>query len=142
MSNKTRLQTNNTNLQALIDKANALPEAGGGSGGGSLDTCTLRVLNSDGRFRVSTVAYESLQDGKRKMKLMHNSPAGVYAIDYTVTDALCDGIVVANGWGDLDQYWEITNATVEVDYSDGSIPIFKLSAPANGTATIDFLGDD
>lgn len=28
MSNKTRLQTNNTNLQALIDKANALPDAG------------------------------------------------------------------------------------------------------------------
>lgn len=30
MSNKTRLQTNNTNLQALIDKANALPDAGSG----------------------------------------------------------------------------------------------------------------
>jgi hypothetical protein len=38
MSNKTRLQTNNTNLQALIDKANALPEAGGGSSGGSVET--------------------------------------------------------------------------------------------------------
>jgi len=27
MSNKSRLQTNNTNLQALIDKANNLPDA-------------------------------------------------------------------------------------------------------------------
>ena len=27
MSNKTRLQTNNANLQNLIDKANNLPEA-------------------------------------------------------------------------------------------------------------------
>jgi len=44
MSNKTRLQTNNTNLQALIDKANALPDAGGGSGGGGdLETCTLTL---------------------------------------------------------------------------------------------------
>lgn len=34
MSNKTRLQTNNTNLQTLINKANSLPDAGGGSGGG------------------------------------------------------------------------------------------------------------
>lgn len=42
MSNKTRLQTNNTNLQALIDKANALPDAEGGSGGA--ETCTLNVL--------------------------------------------------------------------------------------------------
>ena len=42
MSNKSRLQTNNTNLQALIAKANALPNAGtgGSSGGGSIETCT------------------------------------------------------------------------------------------------------
>lgn len=46
MSNKTRLQTNNTNLQALIDKANALPEAG--SGGGSVETCTVTVTFTGG----------------------------------------------------------------------------------------------
>lgn len=34
MSNKSRLQTNNTNLQTLIDKANALPDAGSGGGSG------------------------------------------------------------------------------------------------------------
>ena len=42
MSNKSRLQTNNTNLQALIDKANALPDAGG-SGGASVETCTVTI---------------------------------------------------------------------------------------------------
>ena len=42
MSNKTRLQTNNTNLQALIDKANALPDAGSG-GGASVETCTVTI---------------------------------------------------------------------------------------------------
>ena len=30
MSNKSRLQTNNTNLQNLINKANALPDVAGG----------------------------------------------------------------------------------------------------------------
>lgn len=47
MSNKTRLQTNNTNLQALIDKANALPDAGS-SGGGEInvDTCTLKFIGA------------------------------------------------------------------------------------------------
>ena len=45
MSNKTRLQTNNTNLQELINKANALPDAGSG-GGGSVETCTV-TLSSD-----------------------------------------------------------------------------------------------
>ena len=44
MSNKTRLQTNNTNLQALIDKANALPDAGSGSGG-NVNTCTVKIIN-------------------------------------------------------------------------------------------------
>jgi hypothetical protein len=53
MSNKTQLQTNNTNLDALISRVNAakdtaasLPEAGsGGSGGGSIETCTITFDN-------------------------------------------------------------------------------------------------
>lgn len=42
MSNKSRLQTNNINLQALIDKANALPDAGG-SGGGDPEYFTVTI---------------------------------------------------------------------------------------------------
>jgi hypothetical protein len=52
MSNKTRLQTNNTNLQALIDKANALPDAGGSSG--TINTVSVTVLNN---ATVSSVFY-------------------------------------------------------------------------------------
>lgn len=51
MSNKTQLQTNNTDLDALIarvnaakDTASSLPDAGsGGSGGGSVETCTVTI---------------------------------------------------------------------------------------------------
>lgn len=51
MSNKTQLQTNNTALDGYIARINAakdvaasLPEAGsGGSGGGSVETCTVTV---------------------------------------------------------------------------------------------------
>lgn len=62
MSNKSRLQTNNTNLQALIDKANNLPEAG--SGGGSVETCTvtLNVADSVGvnrSYRIVCMTYEN-----------------------------------------------------------------------------------
>ena len=46
MSNKTRLQTNNTNLQSLIDKANALPEAGSGGGSASVDTCRVTIISN------------------------------------------------------------------------------------------------
>ena len=48
MSNKTRLQTNNTNLQALIDKANALPDAGSAS----VDTCTVTITDRTDERRV------------------------------------------------------------------------------------------
>ena len=43
MSNKTRLQTNNTSLQSLIEKANVLPDAGS-SGGGNVETCRVSWL--------------------------------------------------------------------------------------------------
>lgn len=49
MTNKTQLQTNNTNLDSLISKINAaknvaasLPEAGSG-GGGSIELCTVTI---------------------------------------------------------------------------------------------------
>lgn len=53
MSNKTRLQTNNTTLDGYIARVNtakdvaaSLPDAGnGGSGGGSVETCTVMFGN-------------------------------------------------------------------------------------------------
>ena len=53
MSNKTTLQSNNalisqnnTDLQALINTANALPEAGSGSGDSGVETCTVTIVNN------------------------------------------------------------------------------------------------
>ena len=40
-TNKERLQQNNINLQTLIGKANALPDAG--SGGSAIETCTITI---------------------------------------------------------------------------------------------------
>lgn len=75
MSNKTTLQSNNalisqnnTDLQALINTANALPDAGGG-GGGSVETCdatifiTDNVANTSGT-RVGVILYTTLENGK------------------------------------------------------------------------------
>ena len=58
MSNKTQLQTNNAALDTLITRVNAakdtaasLPEAGG-SGGGSVETCTVTI--NPGKFGVDS----------------------------------------------------------------------------------------
>lgn len=40
------LTSHNTLLQGLINKANALPDAGSGGGGGSLATCTVTIVNN------------------------------------------------------------------------------------------------
>ena len=53
MSNKTRLQTNNTNLQALIDKANTLPDA---------ETCTVTIIKSD--RNATTEFYYTNENGE------------------------------------------------------------------------------
>lgn len=63
MSNKSRLQTNNTNLQALIDKANALPDAGsGGSGGASLETCTVTITIYDSMAYTGDIVGTTVND--------------------------------------------------------------------------------
>ena len=62
MSNKSRLQTNNTNLQALIDKANSLPDAGSGGSGG-VETYNL-IFQSNGTVKLSYIRYVSYENGE------------------------------------------------------------------------------
>lgn len=101
MSNKTRLQTNNTNLQALIDKANALPDAEG-SGGGSIETCEVILSNESPVDGTSLIVYyvdgnqtlqqetfpATMMDDKKTITVQKNSimitPSGVAgSSDYT-----------------------------------------------------------
>lgn len=46
----SQLTNNTTNLQAILDAVNALPEAGSGGGGASVETCsvTLNVVDEFG----------------------------------------------------------------------------------------------
>lgn len=80
MSNKTILQTNNTDLQSLIDRVNtakdiaaSLPEAGGG--GCSLETCTVtynpfspavpgdyQIKYTDSTGKINTTNYNPMQN--------------------------------------------------------------------------------
>ena len=64
MSNKSRLQTNNTNLQLLINKANALPNAGSGSGG-AVETCIVQII-CDGPTSGEEIIYYT--DGSGTLK--------------------------------------------------------------------------
>jgi hypothetical protein len=101
MSNKIRLQTNNTNLQALIDKANTLPDAGG-SGGGSVETCTVKF---GGKTPPGTEIYYLDQ----AMTLQYATVNG--NTEYTI---LKDTIFIVLGYSDttLDGYSSICGNSV------------------------------
>lgn len=61
MSYKTELQGNNTDLQTILDKVNALPDAGGGT----LETCTVSVTVD----YASSIYFTGLSaDGKPVMR--------------------------------------------------------------------------
>ena len=64
MSNKTQLQTNNTNLDALITRVNAakdtaasLPDAGNGSGSGASFTQGIFTLEDNGMYEPGLNQY-------------------------------------------------------------------------------------
>ena len=45
MSNKTELQSNNTDLQAILETVNALPEVDEGGSSASVETCTVSIVS-------------------------------------------------------------------------------------------------
>ena len=98
MSNKLRLQTNNTNLQALIDKANALPDAGGS--GGSVETCTVTFIgvsilltlnddvNASGGDRLSSNGATGARTIVKGAKLLIPDYASGFPVTITPADAV------------------------------------------------------
>ncbi len=92
MSNKQTLQSHNTQLQGLIDKANALPDAGsGGSGGGaSVETCTVTIqFTSSGDPANVTISGVQYIDG-------HISPLAIDDYDSNRTTGVTSPYVIEN----------------------------------------------
>lgn len=94
MSNLTQLQANNQSLQACINKANSLPDAGSGGGGGSIETCTVTFsigmvwdvsmeMYTPGALRVMAVTVE----GNEMTLRDHMSPASAVRNGGTLTVA-------------------------------------------------------
>lgn len=72
MSYKNTLQEHNTKLQQAIDKANSLPDAGGGSG--SYETCTLRFVRTDDTAYISDLFFMTLNEDGSLYPNAHYSP--------------------------------------------------------------------
>lgn len=61
----SQLETNTTNLQAILAQVNAMPDAGSGGGGGTLNTGTLvgvSTMADDGDDSSGYIYYYDLED--------------------------------------------------------------------------------
>lgn len=91
----SQLTQNTTDLDALIAKANALPDAG--SGGGTLETCTVRPYLINGSYMGYTGDYAAIvfRDGKLSYVTGTWNATDITA-DNPITDVVCNSIFFLN----------------------------------------------
>ena len=117
MSNKTQLQTNNTALDALITRVNAakdtaasLPESGGGSSGGSVETCTVTLDNESLSCdcTIFTIMATVVENGVERPYFFENS-AGEWIYAHTISNVKCGSRIY------LITHLNMTTPYVEID---------------------------
>ena len=133
MSNKTRLQTNNANLQSLINKANALPDAG--SGGGSIETCTVTITEFSNN--IHAYCYTAFENNV----LTPKGDTSSITSPLTLNNVVCgSAIFVSNGY-------YMNGVTVGggveiVDPMSYQGATFKAPIVAGASGTIDIYDND
>lgn len=139
MSNKSRLQTNNTNLQELIGKANALPDADSGSGdGASVETCTVEITSDDGCISACIATlFQNDEYDYAYYDVRYNASNVITPI--SISNVVCgSSVYVASSFGIAG--FETSNCEfVRVMSNSG---FFKVTANQNGVATIHCYNGD
>lgn len=120
----SKIDNNTTALQELLEAVNALPE-GGGSGGASVETCTVKLTAYVGYALIMATVLKD--DGS----IGNYVEIGTGSTDTTIANVVCNTlvIIVSNN----DTVSEVTNAT-RVTTTD--CRAYEITAPAGGTATI------
>ena len=157
MANKTQLQTNNANLDALITRVNAaknvaasLPSAGGGAAGG-LQTCTVQIKCSQEYFDNSgdqeanfSVIYLTVEDNNSIIKCtlpydesnQITSPNDFAIIENVVCNSIIQ--IIDMGWGDIS--WIKEDTYTDINYGLMGYDNYVYIGPeyANSTVTFTF----
>jgi hypothetical protein len=139
MSNLTRLQAVSSSLDTAIGKANSLPNAGSGGGGGSVETCTVTIDTTQGTnaAQFQTILYVTVNNGQMVVNGMTNF-SNRYLI--TLSNVVCGSLVVVQFYSTISATtyeWETVN-TGDMGF-DNVLGLYLL-APSivgtNGTATL------
>ena len=119
----TKIEQNTTDLQAILDAVNALPEAGSGSGGGSVETCTLEII-ADAPVMTTKIAY---LDGNNAICELEVSPTdlmlGITISCKANSFVLADAPIFADNGGFSSGDLETYNANTLLVRSNGTFVI-------------------
>lgn len=129
MSYQNDLTQNNTDLQAILAMANALPEAGSG-GGGAVETCSIAIINNNNYGDLVKICYTAIINGVITSECVEGS-------NVTINNVLCGSLLVVDKYtlmmGPGGKTTVTENATLL--YSSGVVLVYALPS-SNETVTI------
>ena len=135
MSNKTQLQANNTQLASLIQTLQG-KAVGGGGGGASVETCTVKLGDSSyASMRPYCYSYTHLDNNGNvtSTAVKNNSAATV-----TLNNVVCGSVVTVYWYTNIStSNYSIERATLLTTY-DKYFNAFKITASAGETAHIKY----
>lgn len=112
----------------MLETVNSLPEAGGGA---SVETCTLTIRSNLGYASLSFATQILNDEGKIEAVYTEGSN---YVDNYTVNNAICGSVCCIMDHS-LRGIANASSGTEAINSFSGSFA-FKITAPANGTASI------
>lgn len=140
MSNKTQLQTNNTQLASLIQTLQG--KAAGGGGGASVETCSLTVTCNDGSY-INWLLATVYRDGK----IMTVIPTADERLKtYTLDDVVCGTSMLASFWGLSIYGYSISGGGERVFPDSGYMSVYygfiKMPSEAGANVTVTVYDND
>lgn len=136
MSNLTRLQAVSSSLDTAIDKAENLPDAGGG---GSVDTCTVTLTADNGK--IKGYLFTVFENGAITAKNSLGTTNEQLSTPITVSNVVCGSAAVIYATYSLPGY-TITNATMEEWGTFYGARTFKLAAENGSNVVINCYNND
>lgn len=87
----SQLEANTVSLQSILSAVNALPDAGSGGGGGSVETCTVSISCFDSEN--AAYAYSAYENGQIVAK---GSTSGFESNPLVITNVVCGSAIYIN----------------------------------------------
>lgn len=154
MSNLTRLQAVSSSLDTAITKAENLPDAGSGSGEGSVETCTVTIdfsvmenVSSSLKSYIYRYAFATYVDGEIGMAAsMGSSSAALKTL--TVNNVVCGSIFYVcytEPISVMSFSWNATNGIELLSTSNTDVLITAkapITANTTGAIVLEHSGDE